>query len=193
MSQNRFTETKRLLIHLKLVWQLQVLAWSRVADQKVRRECYLHGYVSSGIMKQVRDNPEHGLAITIAATKVDGIVLSLTPNSHSYNYRSAVLFGYGSLVEACTLSKTASALDDFLCCKTSRGSLCVVEFLSVLPWGSSTDFDFLLGCGRKDMGYAVSHQFGSAWSLVSVDISIAHPVQENRCSKSYKSCYFQHV
>ncbi|KAL9077127.1 MAG: hypothetical protein Q9161_000393 [Pseudevernia consocians] len=50
-------------------------------------------------MKQVRENPESGLAITIAATKVDGIVLSLTPNSHSYNYRSAVLFGYGSLVE----------------------------------------------------------------------------------------------
>ncbi|CAF9934071.1 hypothetical protein IMSHALPRED_009581 [Imshaugia aleurites] len=37
--------------------------------------------------------------MTIAATIVDGIVLSLTPNSHSYNYRSAVLFGYGSLVE----------------------------------------------------------------------------------------------
>lgn len=55
-------------------------------------------------MKQVRENPESGLAITIAATKVDGIVLSLTPNSHSYNYRSAVLFGYGSLVEVCILS-----------------------------------------------------------------------------------------
>jgi hypothetical protein len=31
-------------------------------------------------------------------TKVDGLVLSLTPNSHSYNYRSAVLHGYASLV-----------------------------------------------------------------------------------------------
>ena len=50
-------------------------------------------------MKQVRENPESGLALTIAATKVDGIVLSLTPNSHSYNYRSAVLFGHGRLVE----------------------------------------------------------------------------------------------
>lgn len=65
----------------------------------MHRDCYLHGYISSGIMQQVRANPESGLAITIAATKVDGIVLSLTPNSHSYNYRSAVLFGYGSLVE----------------------------------------------------------------------------------------------
>lgn len=67
----------------------------------MRRDCYLHGYVSSGIMKQARGNADSGLAITIAATKVDGIVLSLTPNSHSYNYRSAVLFGYGSLVEVC--------------------------------------------------------------------------------------------
>jgi hypothetical protein len=32
--------------------------------------------------------------MTVAATHVDGLVLSLTPNSHSYNYRSAVLFGY---------------------------------------------------------------------------------------------------
>ena len=62
-------------------------------------DCYLHGYVSSGIMKQARASPERGLPITIAATKVDGVVLSLTPNSHSYNYRSAILFGYGSLVE----------------------------------------------------------------------------------------------
>ena len=61
------------------------------------------GYVSSGLMKQARENPKSGLAITIAATKVDGIVLSLTPNSHSYNYRSAVLFGFGSLVEVCIL------------------------------------------------------------------------------------------
>lgn len=70
----------------------------------MRRDCYLHGYVSSGVMKQARENPKTGLAITIAATKVDGIVLSLTPNSHSYNYRSAVLFGFGSLVEVCVLS-----------------------------------------------------------------------------------------
>ena len=69
------------------------------ADLSDPLECYLHGYVSSGIMKRARTNPEKGLPITIAATKLDGIVLSLTPNSHSYNYRSAVLFGYGSLVE----------------------------------------------------------------------------------------------
>ena len=69
------------------------------SDLNEPQDCYLHGYVSSGIMKQARKEGGKGLPITIAATKVDGIVLSLTPNSHSYNYRSAVLFGYGSLVE----------------------------------------------------------------------------------------------
>lgn len=69
------------------------------ADLNEPLDCYLHGYVSSGIMKQARASPDKGLPISIGATKVDGIVLSLTPNSHSYNYRSAVLFGYGSLVE----------------------------------------------------------------------------------------------
>jgi hypothetical protein len=39
-----------------------------------------------------------GLPITICASHIDGLVLSLTPNSHSYNYRSALLFGYASLV-----------------------------------------------------------------------------------------------
>ena len=39
-----------------------------------------------------------GLPLTVAATILDGFVLSLTPNSHSYNYRSAVLFGHALLV-----------------------------------------------------------------------------------------------
>ncbi|KAK8038704.1 flavin-nucleotide-binding protein [Apiospora rasikravindrae] len=85
-------------------------------------DLYLHGYVSSRIMnlsrkkddeqKKTADNeaapaaaaakysqPEPvGLPITIAASHVDGLVLSLTPNSHSYNYRSATLFGYATPV-----------------------------------------------------------------------------------------------
>ena len=85
------------------------------ADQDVQRDCYLHGYVSAGLMKRARESSEGGLAITIAATKVDGIVLSLTPNSHSYNYRSAVLFGHGSIVEACILSKQNLSLSDLSC------------------------------------------------------------------------------
>jgi len=64
-------------------------------------DCYLHGYVSSRIMRLARqaiEGGERGLPVCIAASKVDGLVLSLTPNSHSYNYRSAVLFGYANLV-----------------------------------------------------------------------------------------------
>ncbi len=61
-------------------------------------DCYLHGYVSSRIMRLARDS-EKGLPLCVAATKVDGLVLSLTPNSHSYNYRSAVLQGYAKPVE----------------------------------------------------------------------------------------------
>jgi nitroimidazol reductase NimA-like FMN-containing flavoprotein (pyridoxamine 5'-phosphate oxidase superfamily) len=61
-------------------------------------DCYLHGYVSSRIMNLARTSEDEGLPICVAASKVDGLVLSLTPNSHSYNYRSAVLHGYAKLV-----------------------------------------------------------------------------------------------
>ncbi|KAJ5946946.1 hypothetical protein N7454_003785 [Penicillium verhagenii] len=63
-------------------------------------ECYLHGYVSSRIMNLARnsESAEQGLPICIATSRVDGIVLSLTPNSHNYNYRSAILHGYAKLV-----------------------------------------------------------------------------------------------
>ena len=61
-------------------------------------DCYLHGYVSSRIMNLARAS-EEGLPLCVAATRVDGVVLSLTPNTHSYNYRSAILHGYGKVVE----------------------------------------------------------------------------------------------
>ncbi|KFY88364.1 hypothetical protein V500_06363 [Pseudogymnoascus sp. VKM F-4518 (FW-2643)] len=64
-------------------------------------DCYLHGYVSSRVMNVSRAaiaSGKPGLPVCIAASKVDGLVLSLTPNSHSYNYRSAVLFGYATPV-----------------------------------------------------------------------------------------------
>lgn len=38
------------------------------------------------------------LPVCIAASKVDGLVLTLTPNSHNYNYRSAILFGHAAPV-----------------------------------------------------------------------------------------------
>ena len=62
-------------------------------------DCYLHGYVSSRIMRLAKASPE-GLPVCVAATKVDGLVLALTPNSHSYNYRSAILHGYAKVVES---------------------------------------------------------------------------------------------
>ncbi|EGO53997.1 hypothetical protein NEUTE1DRAFT_124373 [Neurospora tetrasperma FGSC 2508] len=61
-------------------------------------DLYLHGYVSSRLMSLSRSSSssgkEEGTPLTITATLLDGYVLSLTPNSHSYNYRSAILFGY---------------------------------------------------------------------------------------------------
>jgi nitroimidazol reductase NimA-like FMN-containing flavoprotein (pyridoxamine 5'-phosphate oxidase superfamily) len=61
-------------------------------------DCYIHGYVSSRIMNLARVAPE-GLPVCIAATKVDGFVLSLTPKTHDVNFRSAMLYGYAKPVE----------------------------------------------------------------------------------------------
>ncbi|OAP64854.1 hypothetical protein AYL99_00826 [Fonsecaea erecta] len=81
-------------------------------------DIYLHGYVSSRLMNLSRnaghtDAPDsasdrgsgvggggtaQGLPVTVSATLVDGLVLTLTPNTHDVNYRSATLFGYASLV-----------------------------------------------------------------------------------------------
>ena len=65
-------------------------------------DLYLHGYVSSRVMNLSRQGADgaaaEGLPMTVAASHVDGLVLALTPNSHSYNYRSAVLFGHATVV-----------------------------------------------------------------------------------------------
>lgn len=74
-------------------------------------DLYLHGYISSrllnlsrggdGAAKEGEGEGEErggGLPVTVSATHVDGLVLALTPNNHSYNYRSAVLFGRAELV-----------------------------------------------------------------------------------------------
>ncbi|KAL2197933.1 hypothetical protein P885DRAFT_76646 [Corynascus similis CBS 632.67] len=80
-------------------------------------DLYLHGYVSSRMMKVARssssgassegtsaaaagagEEAEAGLPLTVAASHLDGLVLALTPNAHSYNYRSAVLFGRAVMV-----------------------------------------------------------------------------------------------
>jgi len=64
-------------------------------------DLYLHGYISSRLMKLGSTSPtgeEEGLPLTIAATHLDGLVLALTPNHHSYNYRSAILHGFATPV-----------------------------------------------------------------------------------------------
>ncbi|EKG13250.1 FMN-binding split barrel-related protein [Macrophomina phaseolina MS6] len=60
---------------------------------------YLHGYVSSRIMNVTSSSGQgQGLPMTITATKLDGLVLALSPFSHSYNYRSAILFGHATVL-----------------------------------------------------------------------------------------------
>lgn len=66
------------------------------ADLDEPLECYLHGYISMRMANLARSHD--GLPMTISATKVDGLVLSLTPFSHNYAYRSAVLFGRAQVV-----------------------------------------------------------------------------------------------
>lgn len=47
------------------------------------------------------DTPEYkGLPVTISATKVDGLVLTLSPYTHDINYRSVCLFGYANVVKS---------------------------------------------------------------------------------------------
>lgn len=63
-------------------------------------DLYLHGYVSHRIMNTARGaNGEEGMPVTVAASHADGLVLALSAFSHSYNYRSAVLFGHATSVE----------------------------------------------------------------------------------------------
>lgn len=43
---------------------------------------------------------EHeGMPVCIAASHIDGLVLTLTSYSHNYNYRSAVVYGYATTVK----------------------------------------------------------------------------------------------
>lgn len=83
------------------------------ADTGDPLELYLHGYVSSRIMNLTRRTPgagagagaegspppRPGLPVCVAASHCDGLVLALSAFSHSYNYRSAILFGHATIVE----------------------------------------------------------------------------------------------
>ncbi len=58
-------------------------------------EILLHGASTSRLIRHVQDGNE----VCLAVTHVDGIVLARSVFHHSINYRSAILFGRGYLVE----------------------------------------------------------------------------------------------
>jgi len=87
-------------IVLPMIGQLGLYPGNETVDDGAS-SVYLHGYVSSRLMRMADDavkRGEEGLPLCVAATKVDGFVLSLTPNSHNYNYRSAVVQGFATIV-----------------------------------------------------------------------------------------------
>lgn len=67
---------------------------------------YVHGYVSARMFRAgtgrsepaTRDH-DGGLPVCIAATKIDNLVLALTPFNHSYDYKSAVVHGTATLLD----------------------------------------------------------------------------------------------
>ena len=70
------------------------------ADPNVEeQDVYIHGYVSGRIFKSGKGAAGEGLPITVCASFLDGLVLSLTPFHNSCNYRSAIVYGYAQLVE----------------------------------------------------------------------------------------------
>lgn len=65
------------------------------------QDLYIHGYVSGRLFRaggKAGEQGEEGLPVTIAATFLDGLVLALAPFHNSCNYRSAVVYGYATLV-----------------------------------------------------------------------------------------------
>jgi nitroimidazol reductase NimA-like FMN-containing flavoprotein (pyridoxamine 5'-phosphate oxidase superfamily) len=56
---------------------------------------YLHG---SGVARLFRITANDEVPLTVCGSLLDGYVLALAPFHNSCNYRSAVVFGYGSVV-----------------------------------------------------------------------------------------------
>ncbi|KAF2628086.1 5-nitroimidazole antibiotic resistance protein [Macroventuria anomochaeta] len=72
---------------------------SRDADPNTtEQDLYIHGYVSGRIFKHGKESNDEGLPITVVATFLDGLVLALAPFHNSCNYRSAIAYGYATLV-----------------------------------------------------------------------------------------------
>ena len=70
------------------------------ADEALNPDSYLHGYVSARFIKLPKsdEHASRGLPITISASILDRLVLSLTPFHNSCKCRSAVVFGYATVV-----------------------------------------------------------------------------------------------
>ncbi|KAI1387676.1 uncharacterized protein F4822DRAFT_444275 [Hypoxylon trugodes] len=60
--------------------------------------CYVHGYVSARMFRQ-NDSKGEGFPVCIAATKVLGFALAVTPFNHNYDYRSAVIHGNAMILD----------------------------------------------------------------------------------------------
>ncbi|KHN99110.1 flavin-nucleotide-binding protein [Metarhizium album ARSEF 1941] len=69
------------------------------ADTSDPLDLYIHGYVSSRLFNLGRAAGEEGMPVSCAVSHVDGLILALSAFNHSYNYRSALLFGHATLVE----------------------------------------------------------------------------------------------
>lgn len=63
-------------------------------------DVYVHGHSASRLMRLPDSEfaEAEGFPVCIAATRLDGIVLALSPFAHSCNFRSAVIHGYASIV-----------------------------------------------------------------------------------------------
>jgi nitroimidazol reductase NimA-like FMN-containing flavoprotein (pyridoxamine 5'-phosphate oxidase superfamily) len=68
------------------------------SEQTSPTAIYLHGYISSRLIKLPTSNEGLGTPICIAATHVDGLVLAVSPFNHSNNYRSAIIHGWANIV-----------------------------------------------------------------------------------------------
>ena len=69
------------------------------SEQTSPTAIYLHGYISSRLMKLPTSNEDlPGTPVCIAATHVDGLILAVAPFNHSNNYRSAIIHGWANIV-----------------------------------------------------------------------------------------------
>lgn len=75
------------------------------ADESEVLDLYLHVHANHKLANSTRKTKMdgnsifYGVPLSVAATHADGLVLSLTPFSHSVNFRSAVVFGMATVVE----------------------------------------------------------------------------------------------